>query len=276
MNYKDIDKNIPIYRYFRLNDLLLTLTKRTLHLVNPCEWQDPYESYLFDAFIHFNNEDEFPINHEINLASNKHDFYAQCWTKKQNCDGLWRNYRDNEACVRVKTTPLKICSQLEHLFHDDYSRFFIGKVNYVSNQQLKEKLILSWDTMFSKDGDQTFNHVIELLLLKREAFSYEEEVRLIYNGLKERTSVIKRSIDLPIDPVLLFEELVVDPFTTEEEYNKIRKKISEVCPELKERVSHSDLYKTGTKEHTLLLHNSFGDIQQLHLCAKELRTRIDC
>jgi len=87
-----------------------------------------------------------------------------------------------------------------------------------------------------------FRPFTNALLKKRREFEHENEVRLIFLDV-DREHVGKMAIEFPIDPNVLFDEVVFDPRLSEDEFrvrSTILMKLGCTVP-----ISQSELYKVG-------------------------------
>lgn len=171
VNSLNLDLTESIYRIFKYDYFLNDLKDRTLTLVRPNTWQDPFENFLL------NSRGQLPDGRIVDFQGVRDKFYAQCWSLKEECDGLWRNYKgENKLAIKIKTTTKRLFEgiyDVTNKFH--YINYFIGKVDYVSDGEIS-------DFFQNKVDFTSFQSGIEFaqtLLIKRKAFSYEDEVRII-------------------------------------------------------------------------------------------------
>src|SRR5690606_15047899 len=90
-------------------------------------------------------------------------------------DAMWQIYSNKKDGVRIRTTVGALIESLCKI-HGDWSNLtcFIGRVEYMSEKRLKELA----RTIF-QDGI-TPEAIARSLLVKRNAYTHEREVRLIY------------------------------------------------------------------------------------------------
>ncbi len=238
INYKDeyldinainLDLNENLFRIFDFDRFINDLQENKLTLVRPKKWQDPFENFLL------NSQGKLDDGTMVNFQPIRDSFYGQCWTLKEECDGLWRNFRSGDKCaVKVKVNSKK----LFEAFYDFTNKFhnlsyFIGKVEYVSDDEIESFFKEKIDFFHFQNG-------IELaytLLLKRSSFAYEDEVRLIFhkpstdeidiNEIKnpwDNSDLFKFQIDINE----LFEEIVFDPWIQPTEYDTKKQEIIEL------------------------------------------------
>lgn len=229
-NTIDLDPNTPIFRIFKIENLISTLKDKKLCLVKPRLWDDPFENFLFNA------EGILKDGTHVSFEPIREQFYGQCWSLKEECDGLWRNYTsnsckkctDNDYNKRHGHTPISVkvkttVGKLMDAFYDETNPFhslcyFIGKVRYCKISDIVDYL---------KDAnnitDTTNINQVLSLLIKRKAFSYEEEVRLVFSRPSPESEIDLSSIKNPwnhnsdtfkftIDPDQLFDEIELNPW----------------------------------------------------------------
>lgn len=134
----------------------------------------------------------------------KDSVYGQCWTFHSETDAMWRIYSPDKQGAKIKTTPRKMLEALKENNDGTWElRCFIGQVEYLNEPHLLERL--SHINPFDTNG----SGIAKSLLYKREEFSHEKEVRIIYSAPdNESTSDI---YTFKIDPCGLFEEIIFDP-----------------------------------------------------------------
>lgn len=195
INNDILDK--PIYRIMSINRFLQTLKKKTLTLVKPHKWDDPFENALLASSFKASGG-------ELGTISAKDSVYGQCWTLHRETDAMWRIYSQNKDGVRVSTTPRKLLNALKDSVGEHPElKCFLGQVQYKRKTALLESL-KSID-LLSTDG----SGIAESLLYKRVEFSHEKEVRLIYCGDDGKCS--SDLYDFKIDPDSLFDRILFDP-----------------------------------------------------------------
>lgn len=204
-NAINLNLDEPIYRIFSLDRFIEMLKSQKNTLVRPSMWNDPFENILF------NHTYRDRVGKVIDMSSIRDSWYGQCWTDKQEeCDGLWRVYGQNgfTRCVRVKTTVRKIFEPLYAELPEHEWQFFIGKVDYSSEDEIIN-LIENFTQLLATDLTNT--NQMQLLLTKRKAFSYESEVRILYcAGVnKDNHNTIYQ---YPIDIDTTFEEVILYPW----------------------------------------------------------------
>lgn len=213
------DPDAPIYRIFPLWFLEETLRLRQLALVALSKWEDPFE-VVGDAIAvdirRGNRIEQVIINQSLPPA------FAQCWSKTIESDSLLRAYSrvvkdphfGRNTCprdegVRVRSSPGKLLQAVRSGNPSGLKGdWFVGAVMYLSRDALLREIA----NAVALHGLQAFevpSNRAKLLLLKREAFSHENEVRIIY--IQEAQELREAIIRVPIEPSAVFDEISFDP-----------------------------------------------------------------
>ena len=142
------------------------ILKGQFRLNNPIRWKDPFEKIMVEG-----NYDK--------LEYKKPATYAACFTKLSNSEAHWRMYtNEKQICVRVE---FDMENFIGALMLGGAEHFFIGNVSY----DLLERSIKAIGSKRSKYHKiaipENFmdNDYVDLLLLKRPAFKWEEETRIV-------------------------------------------------------------------------------------------------
>lgn len=214
-NVMDVDLDTPIYRLFNENRFFEMLEGKTLMLLHTKFWEDPFENFLLNARW------ETAQGQQVDVSSVRDSYYGQCWTLREECDGLWRNYRGISAnpaapaaAIKVATTVGKLMDQfydVNNKFHEH--AYFLGKVNYCTDAEVNA--YFTQPEAMNSVAHQTNIRYPKTMLVKRKAFSYEEEVRLIFSdssgSAARRANPSNGLHPLAIDPNTLFDYIELDP-----------------------------------------------------------------
>ena len=227
-NTFDIDENVPIYKIIRLDDLKRIFNLSALSLSKPEKWKDPNETFLFNYVAKNQNGNLISFNYL------KSKIYCSCWSLKEESEGLWNTHaRNNEIdYVKIRSTPKKIMNYLYDInneFH--YLSYFCGKVLYVKKEEIEAILCKNIGGYFTS---MNWLSTIFSLLIKREEFDYEEEVRFIFNAPEDSSEKIKCQngwnilndyFYFKIDINDVIEEIVFQPSIEKEKLKKLQEEI---------------------------------------------------
>lgn len=200
-----IKYDTPIFRYYELIDLIYLLIEKKNKLVKPERWDDPYENILLKQILRTKDGVEYHL-HEL-----RKEYYAQCWTlNKDESDALWRIYSPNKSRIRVRTTIGKLYETFCKGCDNGGASRFIGKVNYKSKDDITT-FLNDPKTIKQTISDNEEKKLVKTLLVKRNEFVHENEIRLIYRGNERRDDLENPIFCYDIDPSYLIEEILFDP-----------------------------------------------------------------
>jgi hypothetical protein len=224
--------NEKIFRVVSVERFFELITGKTLALVKPYKWNDPFENFLSKT-IFINSKKE---RTGFNLTN---DFFGQCWTLREECDGIWKNYASLTNGVKIQTTATKLLKTIYNT-NDKWAPqcYFIGKVDYKSTNDiidfLRDEYFPQWLT------DTSGKNVAKMLLLKRNEFRYEQEVRLLYSDI-EKNYKEKDFVSFQVDPTKLIESITFAPMTNEYLFEIYKKQLIDLGFS-SESIKKSNLY----------------------------------
>lgn len=227
LNLEHIDINTYIYRIISLERLLQLFHTGSNVLVSPTKWEDSFENFILNSKVRL-------MSGEIVDYGFGEEIYGQCWTLHDSSDAMWRIYSSDKSSVRIRTTIGalydSLCLSNKHLAEVTCC---IGGVQYCSESEIFEIA----HTIFDDYGISVDN-IFKSLLLKRNAFSHENEVRLLHHYLgKEKIAVY----GYKVNPHDLISEITIDPRKSDSEF-EITKLIIEKSIGYTGIINKSDLY----------------------------------
>lgn len=168
----DININIrsqfrTIYKYMNLDAAIASFETKTWRFCEPTQWQDKFESRFYCA-----NYSKVPCN-----PGSEQRVYATCVTRTKNSEAAWKVYAGKEGiqnhCIQIE---IDLAAFFQQLLSSGF-RIYERKVEYAD-----EEMIIHLHESRSKKHAQYFNtfdfyQFLNLLALKRDAYTYENEVR---------------------------------------------------------------------------------------------------
>ncbi|MBR3652687.1 MAG: hypothetical protein IKN60_01890 [Bacteroidales bacterium] len=156
-----------VYKYMTLDAFIASMESRTWRFYEPIHWNDKYERRFYCA------------NYQ-NVTNNPADtpmLYATCVTKTRNSEAAWKVYAGREGlkshCVQLELDIVEMLYQLQLSNFSIYEK----SIQYKRDQYidtLHKNTAPDYPIYFHGFG---FDSFLNLLSLKRDAYSYENELR---------------------------------------------------------------------------------------------------
>ena len=225
-----------LYRYMDYKKM----QEGELWFSNPAIWIDPYEKLFLDSTYLLPGEKiKFPLLNCI---------FCFCLTTTSSSDAAWRVYDcDTKFCTKAE----KLVQALkEHT--KDYD-VYIGSVNYKSQTSLERDSVkkLIGVSTFNSSSDEAW---VRLLLLKRKAFDYEKEIRIILVKKEEpETPQAGMSLKSSIPMKTLFYHVELSPFLDPSKIEATKTSLFYKFYFAPEQITISDMY-TAVKPRRLMLY----------------------
>lgn len=177
-----------LYRIMPLMHLVDLLETREMYFASPNSWEDPYERV---------------IQHKGTPWT-----FAQCWCTRAVSDAMWRIYSSDHRAVRIRTSRSKLELIGKQFQASHHGIFRLNDVIYETPSELDVKLSQIADQLKARFD---MKRALDALFLKRNAFDYETEVRVVIY-LKPKAAIQRISnFRFKIDPHYLVESILFDP-----------------------------------------------------------------
>lgn len=180
-----------LYKYMPLERVLEMLTNKTIWFANPTIWKDPFEKRFIENMYNIDGvQRQYPWKDRV---------YCMCATQTATSEAYWNAYSAGEIGVSIKFNRQNLLNELDRLAAAG-NRIYIGKVQYQQTQNIKAAL--SGNAFLNPSGIPITSLgkeelKVKLLLLKRLAYQYENELRfLIVRGraAKQAGTLLKYTI----------------------------------------------------------------------------------
>ena len=213
-----IDLTKPYYR-FMSEESFDYIVNGEFRFNNPKGWIDPFEKIMVEG-------DYSKLNYQQPAT------YAACFTKLSNSEAHWRMYtNEKQICVRVE---FDMENFIGALMLGGAEQFFIGNVSY----DLLERSIKAIGSKRSKYhkiaipknfGDKDY---IDLLLLKRPAFKWEEETRIVIlnNGKQNDSCALCYTPEMA---KTFIKSIQISPLASDKEVERLRNNYLDIWQKLK-------------------------------------------
>lgn len=260
------------YKYLDLESALLSLRNKNLRFVEPTRWEDKFEGRFYNADY-------------TNVSKNPDDspfLYACCMSVKPHNEAAWKVYTYGKVglgahCVQFKINRFQFRNELikSKAVKRGFT-IFEGLVTYTSELTINnlhkprfctESKGISKENHYYKSFFSSFGlcHYLNLLLLKRDYFRYESEIRFFImppkapqpkakKSQKNGTTVYGKDEFFDIDWANVIDEIRIDSHCTQLEYDIFK----DACLEL---LTESNRYKIAKKREQKELLKKFTPIK---------------
>lgn len=185
INEEDFLGKEYLYKHMSLNYVLKNLEDKTLLFSNPETWKDPYEKRFIKASYIKRDGTEivFPWKGRV---------YCSCFTQDVVSEAHWQIHSSSAIPMEFIVKREELLSQIDKLkekFH-----IFVGKVEYMDQNEINRDLSkIPFQDPKPNIDLQSDDLLGRLLLLKRKAYAYEDEFRVIL--VRKSTSCPKKEKD---------------------------------------------------------------------------------
>lgn len=158
-----------LHKYMPLEYALDSLNNRHLWFANPTTWKDPFEKKFVEAeFTDKATTIKFPWNNRV---------FCICMTQTATSEAYWNTYSRADIGIALKFRRSNLLDLLEKVSHQ--YNVYIGQVEYMKTSSINKPIsqIPFTPTIFPDFNDPKFN--ARLLLLKRNAYKYEDEILVV-------------------------------------------------------------------------------------------------
>ena len=198
--------NSFLVKYMPLSKAIQSLEEHYLWFAAPEKWSDPFEKRFITNVWEPNNI------YKTQGHPWKNRTYCLCMTNTTISEAHWIVYSRQEIGISFKIKFGELIKILEQKVKENEYDIYIGRVNYKPEKKILQPLP-KMDFMQSSLGEKDF--LAELLFLKRNAFKYENEVRIILVR-KEDDEIAKNlhkvgGLKIEFKDVQPIERVTIDP-----------------------------------------------------------------
>lgn len=195
------------YKYMDLGTAMLCIKHGTIRFAQPDTWPDKYEGRFYNA-------DYSNVTREISATPK---LYATCITFTSVSEAAWNTYTYNKSglgarCVQFKFDKYKFRAALESFAKQNKKpgyKIYEGSVSYNHSDYHIDNLHQKGHPLYEQYFCEfSLKNYLNLLLIKRPAFKYEEEYRFFI--IPNDQNDLKDFIDVPINWKNVIKEIRVD------------------------------------------------------------------
>lgn len=176
--------NQLLYKYIRVDYVRNWFLNDMIRFDEPTRWKDKFESRFYTAIYQNRQPQDYPALYALSLSMNK------------DSEASWLVYSKGEIekCVRLVFSLSKLRKAFERIINPS-GKFYIGEVNYglnnseIINLHNKTRSIQIpggtknvTNNLYQEVFANNFSleNYLSLLLIKRQIFSYENEIRCFF------------------------------------------------------------------------------------------------
>lgn len=203
LNEEDFLKKKLLYKHMPIENALRSLNEKYIWFANPTTWKDPFEKRFIEAkYIRKGKEVRFNWKDRV---------FCTCLTQTQTSEAYWNIYKQGNIGVEFRIYREMLLRELQK--YGDAYKIYIGRVEYLKTNDIKKENLREIPFNPALKPNVTLNSDLfaaRLFLLKRVAFKYEDEIRILIvkkNATKENG--IKVNYDS--ENTDLIHQIVLDP-----------------------------------------------------------------
>ena len=219
MTEQDFIQNKLIHKNCSLENCFDLLQNRRIWFANPTTWHDPFESlFLTSKYKKASGRiTEHPWRRRV---------FATCMTETATCEAYWNVYSQQQIGMSLAIKREVLLDELKRYSLNTNTTIFIGKVEYQRTSNIVGRLA---DNPFispylSSAGIRTEEAKVRLLLLKRSAYDYENEIRF-FIVKKKPNDLNGIHVNFSCQPTDLIDTITIDPNVKENVFELIKEKL---------------------------------------------------
>ena len=201
---------LNVYKYMSLDVFIISLYSGKWRFFEPSKWNDKFEQRFYCA--NYNN-----------ASWHVPQLFATCLTRAKNSEAAWKVYSSglglNSKCVQLELDVVELRKQLRILGYNFEEKLveYTSEYEILNLHKKKDKKYNKYNKYFKPFTIKSF---LELLSLKRNAYTYEQELRLFMfkNGSGKRNISSKASnVDFNIKWKSVIKKIRIDKNCSEAE-----------------------------------------------------------
>ena len=196
---KSLSKDTALYHIFPFKTFEQVIKNQSLCFRKIVKWPDTYE---------------YPIRlmPESRKKVIEKRLFGFCLTRRFDKEAMWKMYSGEDGCgICIKTTVSSFCQAIRNV----YTNAFIGNVQYVSYLENNP------EKMFDEKIKFEYPDYMYPAYLKRDAFSYEEEVRLLVYETEDILNTVRDHLKVGIENMQFIHEIILSPYYQEDKKTEV-------------------------------------------------------
>ena len=219
INWQSIHRNVFVDDTLKMNGFIYhflpwpharpILENKKLRLSPIGSWDDPYEKWWCDRIFRLGN---------LSTAN----AYGMCWTTNSFAEPSWRiaAFGRSDPIVRIRCNKRALLEAARNSANGTSGDFYFGKIRYCETKRVEE--LASRNVRVPQDA--LVQIAATMLLYKRNAFKFENEVRLLW--LDEGTPRSEFFMDINLGDTI--SQVMTSPYAEWKEHMAIKKFVEEL------------------------------------------------
>ncbi len=207
-----IDDKFFVNKYIRIDYFESNVTDHIMRFSTPTNWIDPYEQLYYKRTFY-----------KKILNFDPPDIHCLCLTQNnyKNEDAMWSIYRygTTESVIKITYNLYEFLKQINDFCVNNKFTLYIGQIDYSYSETAiecfinKQKNLENYNHFFPQNF--TLPNYLNLLLIKRKQFEYENEIRLFL--ISDKNQIDEDIIEVPLNysDTKLISSIRIDPVTPE-------------------------------------------------------------
>lgn len=215
-----------IYKYMSLDTAFICLDNGSFRFQQPTNWSDEYEGLYYKA----------NYGKVKNGSQARKDLYACCMALNKTSEPAWKMYSYGgkglqSVCVEFILDHQELQKQLSNYAIAHNMTVYEGKVNYSQSDYTIQTIGKKINPLYGKFfHDFDLSRYLTLLLLKRQAFSHESEVRFFM--IPDKGSRMGKYLDLKIEWHKILRGILIDKKSGEWEKRLFKEFVRKLLPDI--------------------------------------------
>lgn len=195
-----------VYRYCTLPELLALFCRSEWTFLSPQKWPDKYERHVCDLL----HKEKGPFAYATP--------FLKCMSFQYSSNAMWRTYAGPLGVFRLSITLGDLIRMIGQAEPSHSAKVYVVRTRYLKAANLREEVRRLTDQKPAKD---VARYAVPPLTLKRDGFSYENEVRLC---------AMTKNGDLPLEAITFtnviprhVHEVLIDPYMPAWQADEVRR-----------------------------------------------------
>lgn len=210
---------VPLFKVTSLENSFDEFENHYIWFCNPAEWKDPYEQFFYRSTY---NTASFGLKDRCFIA---------CFSPIRVLEPQWTIYSGKEYSLAIEYNKEKLLQAIENFCLKNKCNAYIGHVQYKTTKKL---LSLNPKKYCSQKTYKSFKdkNWCKLLFLKRNAFMYENELRIVLVFPDPHPCIKGKEMEYD-DNIPIINSITTDPHLLERTRQVIKQELERMFPPLK-------------------------------------------